>query len=180
MYTFTKEELYKEYIEKQQSTHKIAKIYGCSQPTVRRTLIKFGIELRKPNDEVRARSIKLARGTGYEGIIGYYWCGIKHSAKVRNISFDITIAEAWELFVKQDGVCALSGIPIYLPKNCKEHESGVGTASLDRIDSSKGYNINNVQWVHKKLNMMKREMSNSDFIIWCKLVTIYQNREVSN
>ena len=52
-----------------------------------------------------------------------------------------------------------------------------GTASLDRIDSSKGYTIDNVQWVHKKVNMMKKDMSDSEFIAWCNEISSYRKEE---
>lgn len=44
------------------------------------------------------------------------------------------------------------------------------TASLDRINSSIGYTIDNVQWVHKKINMMKMDLSQEEFINYCRLV----------
>jgi hypothetical protein len=50
------------------------------------------------------------------------------------------------------------------------------TASLDRIDSSKGYTIDNVQWVHKTVNLMKRELNQQDFIDICNKISYY-NKE---
>ena len=47
---------------------------------------------------------------------------------------------------------------------------GQGTASLDRIDSSKGYVKGNVQWVHKDINKMKTDFEQSIFIKLCKSV----------
>jgi hypothetical protein len=44
------------------------------------------------------------------------------------------------------------------------------TASLDRKDSSKGYTKDNVQWIHKTINFMKGQMSDQEFVSWCKLV----------
>ena len=44
------------------------------------------------------------------------------------------------------------------------------TASLDRIDSKLGYELNNIQWVHKDINMMKQAYTNNYFIEHCKLV----------
>ena len=44
-------------------------------------------------------------------------------------------------------------------------------ASLDRIDSSKGYIEGNVQWVHQNINMMKNKFDNQYFIEMCKLIT---------
>lgn len=39
-----------------------------------------------------------------------------------------------------------------------------GTASLDRIDSSKGYIKGNVRWIHKTVNKMRRDMDDVTFI----------------
>ncbi len=44
------------------------------------------------------------------------------------------------------------------------------TASLDRIDSSRGYTLDNIQWVHKDLNKMKTNYPNDYFIKMCKYV----------
>ncbi len=44
------------------------------------------------------------------------------------------------------------------------------TASLDRIDSTKGYTLDNIQWIHKDLNKMKMNFANDYFIKTCKLV----------
>jgi hypothetical protein len=46
-----------------------------------------------------------------------------------------------------------------------------GTASLDRIDSKLGYNINNIQWVHKDVNTIKWDLSHDKFIEICQIIT---------
>jgi len=71
------------------------------------------------------------------------------------------------LFQKQNGKCALSGVEISLLK-----KSGVSTASLDRVDSSKGYIKGNVQWVHKDVNFMKYNFDESYFLDMCKKVVV--------
>lgn len=50
------------------------------------------------------------------------------------------------------------------------------TASLDRTNSYKGYLKNNVKWVHKTVNKMKQNLSEEEFIYFCKLVTDYDNK----
>jgi hypothetical protein len=47
------------------------------------------------------------------------------------------------------------------------------TASLDRIDSSKGYIEGNLQWVHKDVNIMKMDLSQVEFIDYCVKVALY-------
>lgn len=91
---------------------------------------------------------------------------IKRSAYRRNITFDISQKYAWDVYVRQCGKCIYTGIVLTF---CREYRSN--TASLDRIDSTKGYIIGNVQWVHKDINMAKRTMKHLDFIELCKKVT---------
>jgi len=45
-----------------------------------------------------------------------------------------------------------------------------GNASLDRIDSDKGYTEGNVVWVYKPINLMKNTFSSEEFINICKLI----------
>jgi len=85
-------------------------------------------------------------------------------------SIDLTIDKeyAWELFLKQNRKCALSGKILNFPQKSKDKNY---TASLDRIDSSLGYIEGNVQWVHKDVNMMKNKFNNEYFIEICKLIS---------
>ena len=50
------------------------------------------------------------------------------------------------------------------------------TASLDRIDSEKGYVAGNVHWVHKTVNKMKMEFSVDDFVSVCKEVAEHKSK----
>ena len=109
--------------------------------------------------------------TGYAEIHGNYWAKIKQSAEIRNLQLLITKEYIWELFLKQERKCALSGIFIQF-ENSKNKQKR--TASLDRIDSSKGYVEGNVQWVHKKFQAMKMALSQNEFINNCKEVAEYQ------
>ena len=52
------------------------------------------------------------------------------------------------------------------------------TASLDRIDSTKGYSKDNIQWVHKDINCMKMDFSQQYFIDLC--VKVAKNVETSD
>ena len=103
---------------------------------------------------------------GYGEISGYKFSKIIHTASRRNIEFNITIEEIWELFLKQNRTCALSGIKLHFGKKGNE----LGTASLDRIDSDKGYLSGNVQWVHKHINSMKLNLEQDYFIELCCMV----------
>lgn len=108
---------------------------------------------------------------GWEGlgdISRKFFNQIERCAKKRNIDFDITIEQIWELFEKQNRKCYLSGLDLCFHENAKDSS---GTASLDRIDSSKSYEINNIGWTHKDINRMKQSFSTKDFLNYCKLIT---------
>lgn len=105
---------------------------------------------------------------GYGEITGKYWSHINGKSKERKHEMNISIDYAWDLFIKQNRKCALTGLELsFASTNSKYWET---TASLDRIDSSKGYLEGNVQWVHKDINKMKLTHSTDKFIDYCKLV----------
>lgn len=91
---------------------------------------------------------------------------IKKRAKSSGLEFNLTLEYITSIF---NGECKLSGLPIQFGKHWKLKLSDQ-TASLDRIDSKKGYIIGNVQWVHKDINMMKWSFDQEYFIILCKKI----------
>ena len=93
--------------------------------------------------------------------------GYNSKASQKVYELGITMSQAWSLFEKQNQKCALSGLPIQFPKGRDQYG---GTASLDRIDSKKGYILGNVQWVHKDINSMKNAFDQTYFIELCKAV----------
>ena len=108
---------------------------------------------------------------GYEDISGKYWNRTIRGAVSRNLEFSLTIDKMWDMFMKQNGKCALTGEPISL--------NNPQTASIDRIDSNRGYIEGNVQWVHVKVNLLKSNFSENEFISWCQKVTNHQNEKSS-
>lgn len=110
---------------------------------------------------------------GYKGLRMSHWTRICKCAKDRGYDIDINIEYAWNLYEKQGGRCAISGIPIFFSKTRKT--SNTTTASLDRIDNSKGYVEGNIQWVHKKVNQIKMDLNIEDFFELCKNVVNYNN-----
>lgn len=48
--------------------------------------------------------------------------------------------------------------------------------SIDRIDSNGVYEEGNVQWVDKRINMMKGTLSNEEFIELCTMVAKYNSK----
>jgi hypothetical protein len=96
---------------------------------------------------------------GSKVLSGKKFYRIKRGAELRGIALNITIEEAEEKLLDQNYICALTGMEL-----TKE------TWSLDRIDSSKPYEIENIQWVHKDINLMKNKLGEDYFIEMCKKV----------
>lgn len=111
---------------------------------------------------------KCALRQGTKNITGRQWSGIKNKAKIRNLVCSITIDYAQKLLELQNFKCALSGVKLI--SNILNRKSSLNTASLDRIDSTKGYIEGNVQWVHKDVNFMKQDNTDEDYTRWCKKV----------
>lgn len=114
------------------------------------------------------------------GICCSFWYAIKYGAKKRNIDFDITPKEVWSLFLKQNKKCAISGLELFIPSEDKDFVKLRPTASLDRIDSSKGYVKGNIQWLHKDVNRMKSTLDEDRFIELCKVIAKNNQSDVDN
>lgn len=122
----------------------------------------------------------------------------KYSAANRGLEWseDMTVEYLWSLFEEQQGKCALSGLEITLNKgknvpmqtNQRNMDYKGWTGSLDRKDSTKGYIVGNVQWVHRNINIMKNSYSEAYFLELCTLVVnnhlnkniTYEQQLVSN
>jgi hypothetical protein len=106
-----------------------------------------------------------------------YYTSFKYNRKSKGIEFsdDLNMGHLWYLYEQQGGRCAISGIPISLNPQWSQQNKGrptkiVQTASIDRIDNSKGYVVGNIQWVHKDINYMRGGLSIMEFIIFCRQV----------
>jgi len=95
-------------------------------------------------------------------------------ANRREKEFAVSIQYLWELFLKQNRKCALTGLELSFDcnggLNKKKKQTCKVTASIDRIDSRKGYVEGNVQWIHKHINIMKNDLPQDVFVNYCKLV----------
>ena len=117
--------------------------------------------------------------SGIHDLYGSTYHHYKYAAKKRNKEFTVTIEYLWDKYIQQDKKCPYTGIELILSTNKERYENGyikrtTFNASLDRVDSSKGYIEGNVQWVYKSINTMKGQMSHSEFINMCELIHTFQ------
>lgn len=128
--------------------------------------------IRVPVYFVRKKGNSSARWRGCGEVSLAYFNSLKRGASGekskshRVLDFSVTIEELWDLFLQQDRRCALSGVGLVMFIGGTNR----GTASVDRIDSAKGYVQGNLQWIHKDLNMMKWTYQENHFIDLCKAV----------
>lgn len=106
---------------------------------------------------------------GYEDIpYGWFSRYFERAGQRRQRSGSITIEDVWALYLRQNGRCALSGLPIGWYDDGDSH-----SASIDRIDSTREYDLDNVQLVHKDVNLMKNAFPQGRFIEICRAVSAY-------
>lgn len=80
----------------------------------------------------------------------------------------VTADQLYELFIKQERLCALTGAPLNLEK---EHPLCL---SLDQKDPSKGYTVDNVQWLAWCVNRAKGDLHLEHFYEMCEAVLEYR------
>jgi len=108
-----------------------------------------------------------AKNTGYyRGVSISYFEAKKSDAIARGYCFEITIDDVADLLEEQMYQCALTGEPVALDK------SSGSSGSLDRIDNSKGYTVNNIQITTKDINMLRGSFSVERFIELCRKVAV--------
>ena len=88
-------------------------------------------------------------------------------SRSRNLyEYDIDTAFLKELWEKQNGRCPYTGIQMILPESKKNFRKcrSIEKASLDRIDSSKGYIKGNVEFVCQGINFAKHDYSKEEVL----------------
>jgi hypothetical protein len=101
-------------------------------------------------------------------IPGAYMGSLKASAFKRGFRFEVSAEYLADLYETQGRRCALTNARLNMAESNFRRSSM--TASVDRIDSLGHYVPGNVQWVHKKVNTMKWDLDQADFINICHAV----------
>ena len=90
---------------------------------------------------------------------------IRSRSKNFNIDTDLTWEYLIELLDYQDRKCAITSLPFEF-KYSFHGRIDQYRASVDRIDSKKGYTKDNVQLVCAQVNIMKHQSSSEELLFW--------------
>jgi biotin operon repressor len=108
---------------------------------------------------------------GTKNISKTFFTRLLDGANKRNIEVNISIDDLENLIIKQNFKCFYTGWDISIGYQAINKI----TASVDRIDSSKPYILNNICFVHKDINRIKQHYSIDYFKQLCKAVTEWQS-----
>lgn len=92
---------------------------------------------------------------------------LKHSAKKRGIKFDLTHLDIMQLDYPIS--CPILGIPLTYNVGKVDDNS----YSIDRVDSSKGYSIDNIEVISFRANKLKSDATITEIIA---LYNYYSNK----
>jgi len=90
----------------------------------------------------------------------------KYRAKKKKIDFNLTFDYLRDLFSSQDAKCFYSGLSF--------EDTNMGSLSLDRVDSNKGYTQGNVVWCRSGINFLKYTRTYEELQDVCVRVATYR------
>ena len=118
--------------------------------------------LKKLNEE---KSIKTAPNAPYK----YFLTRIRARVKKCNFENTLDLSTLKSIWEKQKGICPYTGWKLKLPN--KKNKKTYDMASIDRIDSDKGYTADNIRFVSIMVNYGKNDFKESEMIDFCKAIT---------
>lgn len=108
-----------------------------------------------------------------ESFMGDRFNKVKRRAKVEKVPFNLTKEFLINLYNYQKGLCFYTGEILHLTNGKGRLPSGL---SIDRIDNSKGYNIDNVVLCTSRFNTIKNNMTLEEIKNW--MPSMYEKIEM--
>lgn len=104
------------------------------------------------------------RKDDYTGLREHY-----RRLKKRKHEIGVTLDDLLDQWNKQNGICVYSRIQLLHP-NHNGDRTNLNTASLDRIDSDKGYVKGNIQFISITCNHAKNNLTHNQMLEFCKIM----------
>lgn len=122
----------------------------------------------------REHDLSLDSKTKLKKCLRFRLLGARDRATKAGIPFNLTLEFLEELWIKQDGKCALSGLPMTFELKLGRTPTNV---SIDKKNRLLGYTQDNVQLVCMAANQAKSDMSEEELYNLCKsIVNTYENK----
>lgn len=104
----------------------------------------------------------------------FRFLGARDRAFKKQIPFNVELEDLINLWNKQRGLCALSGIKMTFELKMGRTSTNV---SIDKINKDLGYTKDNIQLVCMACNQMKSDLSETEMYQFCKnVVEHYENK----
>lgn len=148
------------YIKNKEKVLKRSKEYARNNPTVKKKC--QGNWRAKNRETIRAK--QKARLFNLDAFLARKLSHLKknklraRTKELRILEFSITTQDLINLWKKQNGKCAISGYAMTYP------EESLFAISVDRINPSQGYVLNNIQLVCQGINFCKNKFTNDEMI----------------
>jgi len=127
----------------------------------------------------RGTASHLKKGRERDQFTPFRWflARIKTRVKEKGKNNNLTLEYLKQLWESQNGICSFTGWRMELPRHASgwNESSSPKRASLDRIDSSKGYIQGNVRFVSVIANYARNSFDDKEVIAFCKAVMEKQN-----
>ena len=150
-------------------SNKLGKCHFCSlRCSSRHTYNKLGTPY-KFSDMDSKKGTEAARLSKIDEFTPFRYF-IRKNASHKHNKIELSLLELKEMWEKQNGICEHTGILLVLPTSIAGFNEDIPPhkrASIDRIDNTKGYTINNIHYVSFMSNMAKNRFSESsvrDFV----------------
>ncbi|MUH00946.1 hypothetical protein F7734_55270 [Scytonema sp. UIC 10036] len=173
----------KEFLKRLAEVNRSAKLgrqHFCSKSCYGKFkgLINFGDRLNKDTSYLR-NIIRRDAFSPYR----YHLKVMKKSSKHRKQECAIALEDLKFLWEKQKGICPYTGWELVLLPSTNDYENSrltIYRASVDRIDSTQGYYLDNIQFVAVIANFAKNAFLEEDLINFCTDVYKNKNTTVAN
>jgi hypothetical protein len=101
----------------------------------------------------------------FQGRMKECFFNARSRAKRKGMEFNLSCDDLIVVWDRQNGKCAITGIEMQLIQASRK-KANPARVSVDRIDSNKGYTIDNIQMVCWVVNQMKGDRTEAEFRFW--------------
>lgn len=140
-------------------------------PEVRREKSRHYAALYRTRDDIKQKMSEMGRR--YRNTLHGFLKRLHNSIRRRSrgtttrksvVDYSVTYDDLLSVWSRQDGKCALTNFPMSFSAD----QTDYGRASLDRIDPTRGYHVDNIRFVCFWVNIAKHRMDDDGLLEWCR------------